>query len=285
MFFSLSNFLVSSSNFQVSSFDQPPFFTNPSVELIPSDSDVVTFDEFYNASPHAPTSSTEDDMPVGNALNNFELSSTSSSISPVDVASDIVEFTNEFVVPSSSRPTQASTNPLWQQAMQDELQVLENTRTLDLIDLSTKNKVYMKPPPGLNHPPNKVCRLRRALYGLKQSLRAWYAKFSATVSQFGFTSSPHDRALFIRKIAQGLEVTSSSDGYLLSQVKYASDLVSKAELNDSKSVSTPLEPNVKLTPMNGSPLSDPTRYRQLVDSLVYLTTTRLNIAYAVHIVS
>ncbi|GKV37573.1 hypothetical protein SLEP1_g45591 [Rubroshorea leprosula] len=193
-----------------------------------------------------------------------------------------------------------------------------------------EEEVYMKPLAGLHHLPNKVCRLRRALYGLKQSPRAWYAKFSATVSEFGFTSSPHDTSLFIRKTARGmvllllyvddmiitgddvvgveelkqslsqkfemkdlgvlsyflgLEVTSSDDGYLLSQVKYASDLVSKAELNDGKCVSTPLEPNVKLTPMDGSPLSDPTRYRQLVGSLVYLTTIRPDIAYAVHIVS
>ncbi|GLU17366.1 hypothetical protein SLE2022_337360 [Rubroshorea leprosula] len=83
----------------------------------------------------------------------------------------------------------------------------------------------------------------------------------------------------------GLEVTSSDDGYLLSQVKYASDLVSKVELNDGKSVSTAFEPNVELTPMDGSPLSDPTHYRQLVGSLVYLTTTRPDITYAVHIVS
>ncbi|GKV43800.1 hypothetical protein SLEP1_g51053 [Rubroshorea leprosula] len=68
-------------------------------------------------------------------------------------------------------------------------------------------------------------------------------------------------------------------------VKYASNLVSKAELNDSKSVSTPLESNVKFTSMDGSPLFNPTRYRQLVRTLVYLTTTRLDIAYAVHIVS
>ncbi|GKV08830.1 hypothetical protein SLEP1_g20406 [Rubroshorea leprosula] len=193
-----------------------------------------------------------------------------------------------------------------------------------------EEEVYMKPPPRLNHPPNKVCRLRRALYKLKQSPQAQYAKFSATVSEFGFTSSPHDIALFIRKTAQGMvllllyvddmiitghdvvgveelkqslsqkfemqdpgvvsyflgfEVTSLDDGYLLSQVKYAFDLVSKAELNYRKSVSTPLEPNVKLTPMDGSPLSDPTRYWQLVDSLVYFITTRPDIAYVVHIVS
>ncbi|GKV36115.1 hypothetical protein SLEP1_g44283 [Rubroshorea leprosula] len=83
----------------------------------------------------------------------------------------------------------------------------------------------------------------------------------------------------------GLEVTSSYDGYLLSQVKYASNLVYKAELNDSKSVSTPLEPNVKLTPMDGSPLFDPTHYQQLVGSLVYLTMTCPDIAYAIHMVS
>ncbi|GKV22643.1 hypothetical protein SLEP1_g32495 [Rubroshorea leprosula] len=173
-----------------------------------------------------------------------------------------------------------------------------------------KEEVYMKPPLGLNHPPNKVCQLHRALYELKQSPRAWYAKFSVTVSEFGFTSNPHDTALFNHKTTRGveqlkqslsqkfemkdlgvlsyflgLEVTSSDDGYLLFQVKYASDLVSKAELNDGKSVSTPLEPNFKLTPMDGSPLSNPTRYRQLVGSLVYLTTTRPDIAYAVHIVS
>uniref|UniRef100_A0A2N9G3P5 Integrase catalytic domain-containing protein n=1 Tax=Fagus sylvatica TaxID=28930 RepID=A0A2N9G3P5_FAGSY len=62
----------------------------------------------------------------------------------------------------------------------------------------------------------------------------------------------------------GLEVTSSSDGYYLSQAKYASDLLSKAGLTDSKTVSTPLELNVKLNPTDGEPLSDATLYRQLV---------------------
>ena len=64
----------------------------------------------------------------------------------------------------------------------------------------------------------------------------------------------------------GLEVTSSSDGYYLSQAKYASDLLSKADITDNKTVSTPLEYNAKLTPLDGEPISDATRYRQLVGS-------------------
>ena len=75
----------------------------------------------------------------------------------------------------------------------------------------------------------------------------------------------------------GLEVTSSSDGYYLSQTKYAYDLFSKAGIIDSKTISTPLEYNAKLTPLDGEPISDATRYRQLVRSLIYLTVTHLDI--------
>ena len=59
----------------------------------------------------------------------------------------------------------------------------------------------------------------------------------------------------------GLEVTLSSNGYYLSQVKYASDLLSKASITDNKTVSTPLEYNAKLTPLGGEPISNATHYR------------------------
>jgi hypothetical protein len=83
----------------------------------------------------------------------------------------------------------------------------------------------------------------------------------------------------------GLEVSSDSIGYYLSQAKYASDLLSRAGLTDTKIVSTPLEMTARLTPLDGTPLSDATLYRQLVGSLVYLTVTRPDIAHAVHLVS
>uniref|UniRef100_A0A2N9HQ21 Integrase catalytic domain-containing protein n=1 Tax=Fagus sylvatica TaxID=28930 RepID=A0A2N9HQ21_FAGSY len=83
----------------------------------------------------------------------------------------------------------------------------------------------------------------------------------------------------------GLEVSSSSDGYYLTQAKYTSDLISRAGITDSKIADTPIEYNNRLNTHDGEPLPDATLYRQLVGSLVYLTVTRPDISYAVHIVS
>lgn len=83
----------------------------------------------------------------------------------------------------------------------------------------------------------------------------------------------------------GLEVTSGSDGYYLSQAKFASDLLSKAGLTDSKTCTSPLEPNIRLLATNGESLPDATLYKQLVGSLIYLIVTRPDISYAVHLVS
>jgi hypothetical protein len=46
-----------------------------------------------------------------------------------------------------------------------------------------------------------------------------------------------------------------------------------------------MELNVHLTPTDGEHLEDPTRYRHVVGSLIYLGVTRPNISYYVHILS
>ena len=83
----------------------------------------------------------------------------------------------------------------------------------------------------------------------------------------------------------GLEITHSTDGLYITQAKYASKLLSRAGLTDSKIVDTLVELNAHLTPTGGKPLSNPSFYRRLVGSLVYLTVTRPDISYAVHQVS
>ena len=77
----------------------------------------------------------------------------------------------------------------------------------DIFQMDVKNaflngdlseEVYMQPPHGLSINSNKVCYLRRALYSLKQAPRAWFAKFSFTISRLGYMASHYDSALFLR---------------------------------------------------------------------------------------
>lgn len=44
----------------------------------------------------------------------------------------------------------------------------------------------------------------------------------------------------------GIEVAYSPKGYLLSQTKYCNDVIQRAGLSDTKSVTTPIEHNLKM---------------------------------------
>jgi hypothetical protein len=83
----------------------------------------------------------------------------------------------------------------------------------------------------------------------------------------------------------GLEVHHRPNGIFVNQHKYIQDLITLAGLEDTSSVDTPMEVNVKYRKDEGDLLDDPTLYRSLVGSLIYLTTTRPDISYVVHQVS
>ncbi|XP_070009825.1 uncharacterized mitochondrial protein AtMg00810-like [Nicotiana sylvestris] len=73
--------------------------------------------------------------------------------------------------------------------------------------------------------------------------------------------------------------------YFLYQFKYIQDLLRRANLLFSKSVSTPLSSKTLLHTSDSPPFSNPTLYRSLVGGLQYLTFTRPDIAFIVNQVS
>jgi hypothetical protein len=80
----------------------------------------------------------------------------------------------------------------------------------------------------------------------------------------------------------GLQVTRTSAGLHLNQAKYASDLLKKHNMMDSKPAKTPSCPNTRLSLHEGDPLPDPHAYRSLVGALHYLTFTRPDISFSIH---
>jgi len=80
----------------------------------------------------------------------------------------------------------------------------------------------------------------------------------------------------------GIEVKPTSMGILLSQQKYATDIIRREGMSSCKPVDTPSSPSSALTTLSGSPYSDSTKYRQIVGALQYLTFTRPDICYAVN---
>lgn len=64
--------------------------------------------------------------------------------------------------------------------------------------------VYMTLPKGFldSQNPQYVCKLSKALYSLKQALRAWFEKLKQILLGFGLHNSQADTSLFILKSSE-----------------------------------------------------------------------------------
>ena len=79
----------------------------------------------------------------------------------------------------------------------------------------------------------------------------------------------------------GLQIRQQDSGIFLSQSKCAKNLVKKFDLESTSSVRTPMSPNVKLTVDLLGKSVDPSLYKSMIGSLLYLTASRPNISYSV----
>ncbi|GKB66253.1 retrovirus-related pol polyprotein from transposon TNT 1-94 [Tanacetum coccineum] len=169
--------------------------------------------------------------------------------------------------------------------------------------------------------PSHVYKLKKALYGLKQAPRAWYDMISQHFSKCAvdptlFTWKAGNDLLLVQiyvddiilastntalcnefanpmttkfKMSMmgqmsfflGLQISQSLRGIFLNRSKYASEIIKKYSLLTSDTVDTPMVEKNKLDEdLQGTPV-DATLYRGMIGSLMYLTSSRPDLIYAV----
>ncbi|GJY84473.1 retrovirus-related pol polyprotein from transposon TNT 1-94 [Tanacetum coccineum] len=125
-----------------------------------------------------------------------------------------------------------------------------------------REEVYVSQPDRFVDPenPNHVYKLKKALYGLKQAPRAWYDLLSSFLLSQKFSKCIVDPTLFIRKegkdiLLYGMETYNPVDTPMLKKSKLDEDPQGKAV--------------------------DPTHYRGMIGTLIYLTSGKPDLVFIV----
>nr|GEV02681.1 hypothetical protein [Tanacetum cinerariifolium] len=153
----------------------------------------------------------------------------------------------------------ALTQACWIEAMQEELNIWELVPHGIL-----REEVYVSQPDefvdkdNLNH----VYKLKKSLYGLKQAPRAWYDLLLKFLLCQEFSKGTVDPTLFIER--QGKDI-------LLS--KYALESLEKYGMESTDPVDTSMVEKSKLDKYPQGKAVDPTHYREMVGTLMYLAAS------------
>ena len=83
----------------------------------------------------------------------------------------------------------------------------------------------------------------------------------------------------------GLEVNQNDDGILISQKKYATDLLKKFGRLNCKSMPTPMNVNENLVADDGTGMENAKQFRSIIGGLNYLCHTRPDITFSVSVMS
>jgi hypothetical protein len=106
------------------------------------------------------------------------------------------------------------------------------------------------------------------------------AEFKASMqSEFDMTD------LGRMKYFLGVEIHQTEAGIFLCQGKYASEILARFGMGSCNAVNNPMVPGTKLSSQEKGEEIDRTEYKQLIGSLIYITTTRPDIMYAVSFLS
>ncbi|GJX35414.1 retrovirus-related pol polyprotein from transposon TNT 1-94 [Tanacetum coccineum] len=161
-----------------------------------------------------------------------------------------------------------------------------------------EEEVYVFQPIGFEDPyfPDRVYKVEKVLYRLHQAPRAWYETLSTYLLDNEFQRGKIDKTLFIRRYKGdillmssmgeltfflGLQVQQKKDGIFISQDKYVGEILKKFRFIEVKTASTPIKTQKPLLKDKDGEELDVHMYRSMIGSLMYLTSSRLDIMFAV----
>ncbi|GJY80974.1 putative ribonuclease H-like domain-containing protein [Tanacetum coccineum] len=164
-----------------------------------------------------------------------------------------------------------------------------------------EEKVYVCQPPGFENPdfPDRVYKVDKALYGLHQAPRAWYETLSTYLLDNGFQRGKIDKTLFIKRDKGDiLLVQVYIDDIIFGSTKkslcteFKKMMHKKFQMSfmgeltfflglDVKTASTPMETHKPLLKDVDGEDVDEQRYRSMIRSFMYLTSSRPDIMFAV----
>ncbi|GJR09991.1 retrovirus-related pol polyprotein from transposon TNT 1-94 [Tanacetum coccineum] len=166
--------------------------------------------------------------------------------------------------------------------------------------LNSIEEVYVSQPDGfvdqdnLNH----VYKLKKALYGLKQALRVWYNLLSKFLLSQKFSKGTMDPTLFIKRQGKdillfkmsimgkisfflGLQILQSPRGIFINQSKYVLESLKKYGMESSDPMDTPMVEKSKVDEDTQGKSVDPSHYRGMIDTLLYLKASRPDLQFAI----
>nr|GEV99485.1 putative ribonuclease H-like domain-containing protein [Tanacetum cinerariifolium] len=155
-----------------------------------------------------------------------------------------------------------------------------------------EKEVYVCQPPVFEDPDfrDKVYKVEKALYGLHQAPKAWYKTLSTYLLDNRKEMCTEFEKMMHKKFQMssmgeltflGLQVKQKEDGIFISQDKYVNEILNKFGYSDVKTASTPIETHKTLHKEEKEEDVDEHLYRSMIGSLMYITSSRPDIMFAV----
>ncbi|GJY27905.1 retrovirus-related pol polyprotein from transposon TNT 1-94, partial [Tanacetum coccineum] len=144
------------------------------------------------------------------------------------------------------------------------------------LNSNLREEVYVSQPNGFVDPdnPNHVYKLKKSLYGLKQAPRAWYDMLTSFLISQDFSKGSVDPTLFIRKEGKELLlIVQNPRDIFINQSKYALESLKKYGFDSYDPVDTPMVEKSKLDEDKEGKTVNPSHYRGMIGTLLYLTAT------------